>query len=155
MDPLSAWSESPWSDEGGQALVVAILGVAIAAATIVGLRDAQERILADAHVRRAGEAAAEAAGAAVADAQAILVAASRDEQGRRATVVGRAALEALVSDPAVADAALRAATELALENHAGPPTGLRIGDTGRALEITLTLGRHRQRVAIGSACCRP
>lgn len=146
---------SAWSEEGGQALVVAVLGVGIAAATIVGLRDAQDRLLADAHARRAGEAAIEAAGAALADSQVALVAASRDEHGRRVSLVSRPEIAALVSDPAVADMALRAARELALENHAETPTDLQISDVGRALEITLTLGRHRQRAAIGSACCRP
>jgi len=45
MDPVSARS-----DEGGQALVVAVLGIGIAAATIVGLRDAQDRILSLIHI---------------------------------------------------------------------------------------------------------
>jgi|GEM_PF-2493429 len=150
MDPVSARS-----DEGGQALVIAVLGVGIAAATIVGLRDAQERILAEAHARRAGEAAVEAAGAALADAQAALVAGLRDERGRPRSIASRSEIAALVSDPTVADAALGAARELAAANHAEPPTDLRIGDAGRALEITLTLGRQRHRAAIGSVCCRP
>jgi len=150
MDTMSARS-----DEGGQALVVAVLGVGIAAAAIVGLRDAQEQILAGAHARRAGEAAVEAAGAALADAQAALVAGLRDGPGRPQLIARRSEIAALVSDPVVADAAIGAARELAAENRAGTPTDLRISDAGRTLEVTLTLDRQRHRAAITSACCRP
>lgn len=150
MDPVNAFS-----DDRGQALVVAVLGVAIAAATIVGLRDAQERILSAAHARRAGEAAVQAAGAALADAQAALIAGLRDGSGRPQQIARRSEIAALVSDPTVADAALGAARELAAENRAGIPTDLRISDAGRTLEVTLTLGRQRHRAAIASACCRP
>lgn len=150
MDPVSARS-----DDRGQALLIAVLGVGIAAAAIVGLRDAQERILAGAHSRRAGEAAVEAAGAALADAQAALVVGLRDENGRPRPIASRSEIAALVSDPTVAAAALGAARELAAENHAGTPTDLLISDAGRALEITLTLDHQRHRAAIGSACCHP
>jgi len=149
MDTMSARS-----DEGGQALVVAVLGVGIAAAAIVGLRDAQEQILAGAHARRAGEAAVEAAGAALADAQAALVAGLRDEFGRARLLADRSEIAALVSDPMVVDAVGRAARELAAENRAGAPTDLQVSDAGRTLEITLTLDRLRHRAAIASACCR-
>lgn len=152
MDPLI--EPRVRSDERGQALIVAVLGIAIAAVAIVGLRDAQERILADAHARRAGEAAVEAAGAALADAQAALVAGLRDELGRRRLVADHSEIAALVSDPLVIDAASRAAHELAAENHAGAPTGLQLSDVGRTLEITLTVDRQRHRAAIASACCR-
>lgn len=142
-------------DDGGQALVIAVLGIGIAAAAIVGLRDAQERVLLDVHARRAGEAAAEAAGAALADAQVALIARLRGRPGRSVDLARRAEIAALVADPAVVQAALAAAGELAAENRAGPPTDLSIRDAGADLEVLLTLDRRRHRVAIGAACCHP
>lgn len=142
-------------DDAGQALVIAVLGIGIAAAAIVGLREAQERVLADAHSRRAGEAAVEAAGAVLADAQVALLSGLRDDRGLHRVVARRADITALVADPAVAAAALGAAQELATLNRAGPPTDLVIRDAGAALEVTLTLDRRPQRVSIGAACCRP
>ena len=150
MDPLSGRS-----DDGGQALVIAVLGIGIAAATIVGLREAQERILSAAHARRAGEAAVEAAGAALADAQVAFVRSLQDAGGGPRVLARRGEIAALVSDPAVAEAALGAARELAAENDAGAPTDLSIRDAGVALEVTLTVDRQRHRVAIGAACCHP
>lgn len=143
------------ADDAGQAIVIAVLAIGLAAAAIVGLRDAQERLLADAHARRAGEAAVEAAGAVLADAQVALLAGLRDERGLHQVVARRAEITALVADPTVAAAALAAARELATENRSGPPTDLEIRDAGTALEVTLTVERRRQRVAIGAACCRP
>ncbi|HEY8656473.1 MAG TPA: hypothetical protein VIN34_07050 [Candidatus Limnocylindria bacterium] len=141
------------ADDGGQALLIAVLGIGIAAAAIVGLRDAQERILSDAHARRAAEAAAEAAGAALADAQVALILGLRDASGRPRSLARRTEITALVADPAVAEAALGAAREIAAENRAGAPTDLSIRDAGPAIEVILTVDRHRQRVAIGAACC--
>ncbi|HUQ17610.1 MAG TPA: hypothetical protein VM070_07475 [Candidatus Saccharimonadales bacterium] len=141
--------------DDGQALVIAVLGIGIAAVTIVGLRDAQDRILAEAHARRAGEAAVEAAGAALADAQAALITRVRAQRGRAASLVRREELAQLISDPAVIEAALAAARELAAENRAGAPTDLLIRDVGADLEVLLTVDRRRHRAAIGAACCRP
>jgi predicted lipid-binding transport protein (Tim44 family) len=56
------------TDDRGQALVVAVLLIGIAAVAIGGLRLAQERIFATSREHRAGEAAAEAAAAVLADA---------------------------------------------------------------------------------------
>ena len=141
------------SDDRGQALVLAVLALGIAAATIVGLRATQDRILADARERRAGEAAIEAAGAALADAQVALILGLRDASGRPRSLARRTEITALVADPAVAEAALGAAREIAAENRAGAPTDLSIRDAGPAIEVILTVDRHRQRVAIGAACC--
>jgi hypothetical protein len=58
------------SDERGQAILAVVLAVGIAAVAIVGLRDAQERIVLGARAQRAGEAAVEAAAQSVADAYA-------------------------------------------------------------------------------------
>jgi len=54
-------------DDRGQAAVLAVFLIAIAAVVIVGLRSAQDRVFVIERSRRAGEAAAEAATSAVAD----------------------------------------------------------------------------------------
>lgn len=143
------------SDERGQALVLAVLALALAAVTIVGLRAAQDRVLADAHQRRAGEAAIEAAGATLADAQVAFIAGLRDEVGGRRVAPTRAELDQLISDPLVVERARGAAEELSARNDGPAVAELRIAVAGRDLEITMTAGAHRQRVAIGTRCCRP
>lgn len=126
------------SDDRGQALVLAVLALALAAATIVGLRGAQDRIFNDARERRAGEAAVEAAGATLADAQI----------GFSGTV------EAFVSDPLIIERLRAAADELAALNGGGPVGALAISRGARTFDVTLTLGAHRQRAAIEATCCR-
>ncbi|HEV2249090.1 MAG TPA: hypothetical protein VGT60_01095 [Candidatus Limnocylindria bacterium] len=121
----------------GQALVLAVLVLALAAVTIVGLEASQERILADARERAAGEAAVEAAGAAVADAL------------LGATV----ALDAIASDPLVIERARAAADGLSAANGSVPARDLTISVGAGALDVALTVGAHRQRVSIGTACC--
>ncbi len=94
------------SDERGQALVLAVLMLAMAAVAIGGLRLAQDRILAAEQGRRAGEAAVEAAAAVVADA----LAAGQDVRGGAVAARARSAAADLsrrngggaVSDVAVA-----------------------------------------------------
>jgi hypothetical protein len=139
----------------GQALVLAVLALALAAVTIVGLRAAQDRVLADAHQRRAGEAAIEAAGATLADAQVAFVSGLRDEMGGRRVAPTRAELDQLISDPLVVERARGAAEELSARNAGPAIEDLRITVSGRSLEISLLAGAHRPRVAIGTRCCRP
>lgn len=143
------------TDDRGQALVLAVLALGIAAATITGLRVAQDRIVFDARERRAGEAAVEAAGAALADAELAFSASLRDEAGRQHAVPSRAELEGFVSDPLVVERVRSAADSLSAANGGGPVGDLVIGLSPRTIEIALTLGSHRQRVAIDSRCCRP
>src|SRR5205823_14644106 len=57
-------------DEDGQAAIMAVLVIAIAAVVIAGLRATQDDILAFASARSAGEAAVEGATAVIADAYA-------------------------------------------------------------------------------------
>jgi hypothetical protein len=122
----------------GQALVLAVLALALAAATIVGLEAAQDRILADAHERRAGEAAVEAAGATLADAQ------------LRFT----GTVEAFVNDPLVAERARAAAQDLSSANGGGPVGELTISAAAGTIDVALSLGAHAQRASIEARCCR-
>jgi hypothetical protein len=126
------------NDDRGQALVLAVLALALAAATITGLSAAQDRILADTHDRRAGEAAVEAAGAALADA---LVGSDRP-------------LAEVAGDPLVIERARAAADDLSATNGGAPVRDLVVDAFGDGLEVTLTVGRHLHRASIGAACCR-
>jgi hypothetical protein len=142
------------NDERGQALVLAVLALALAAVTIVGLREAQDRILADVRDRRAGEAAVEAAGAALADAEIDLIASFRDELGAARRIPTLAELEAFVADPLVVERSRAAAAELSAANGGGPVRDLEITAGARTLDLVLSVGGHRQRAAIVTACCR-
>ena len=141
--------------DGGQALVLAVLALGIAAVTIVGLRSAQDRILSDARERRAGEAAVEAAGAALADEQLGFLGSVHDETGGARRLPSRAELEAFVVDGRVVARVRAAADALALANAGGRIADLSIRVASRSIEIDLALGAHRQRASIDSRCCRP
>ena len=140
--------------DDGQALVLAVLALGIAAATIVGLRGAQDRILADARERRAGEAAVEAAGAALADAQLGFLASLHEETDGARRLPSRAELDAFVVDGLVVARVRAAADALARANAGGPITELSVSVASRSMEIDLALGGHRQRASIDSRCCR-
>ena len=127
------------NDDRGQALVLAVLALALAATTIVGLAAAQDRILADTHERRAGEAAVEAAGTSLADA---LLGSDRS-------------LDALAADLIVVERSRAAADRLSVMNGGTPVRDLRVDSVGAGLEVTLTVGKHLHRAAIGTTCCRP
>jgi hypothetical protein len=103
--------------------VVVALVLAIAAAAVVGLRSAQDRIVAAARVQRAGEAAVEAAAHAVANAY----------------VAEPSLVSDLVRDPRVVEAARIAAEELARENGAAGVERVVLTCSGRQVEVRLTL----------------
>lgn len=122
--------------ERGQALVLAVLLLALAAVAIAGLRSVSDRILEATRDDRAGEAAVAAAGAAVADLQL-----------SRARELGhdldRAETATFVAEPAVANAARDAAVRLAREHGRADPAGVEVLSFGFAIEVHLTLaGRH-------------
>lgn len=144
-------------DDGGQALVIAVLALGIGAITIVGLRTAQDRILMDARERRAGEAAVEAAGAALADAEVRFRASLRDENGRPRDLPSRTELDSFIADPLVLERVRSAAAELAAANGRTTTAELsiRAGGPAGTIEVILALGGHRQRVSIEGKCCRP
>jgi len=123
----------------GQALVLAVLALGLAAATIVGLQAAQDRIFRDAHERRAGEAAVEAAGAALADAQ----------------IGFTGSLADFAADPLVAERARAAADQLSALNGGATVRDLTITADAREIEVGLSIGEHRQRAAVETTCCRP
>jgi hypothetical protein len=133
------------NDDRGQALVLAVLALALAATTIVGLRSAQDRILADVRERRAGEAAVEAAGATIADRLVELTARSTPS---------RSDLDALAVDPLLVERSRAVADELSAANGGASVRDLVIDVGTRSLDIALWVGAHRQRASIGTTCCR-
>src|SRR5438105_4502147 len=143
------------SDDRGQALVLAVLALALAALTIVGLREAQDRIFLDARDRHAGEAAVEAAGARLADAQLDFLASLRDELGSERRLPTRAELDAFVADPLIVERSRAAAADLSTANGGASVSGLVITAGARTIELVMSVGGHRQRASIVTACCRP
>jgi Tfp pilus assembly protein PilX len=143
------------NDDRGQALVLAVLVLGIAAATIVGLRAAQDRILSDARERRAGEAAVEAAGAALADAEITFRMSLRDATSGPLTLPSRAELDGFVGDPLTVQRVRDAANSLAAANGGEPVRDLTLRVASGSIEIALVLGSHSQRASIESRCCRP
>jgi len=145
------------TDDRGQALIVAVLALGIAAVAIVGLRDAQDRILADVRELRAGEAAVEAAAAQVSDDVFAFGGSLEDEDGeaRRRVRAGptRQQLERLLADPLLADRARSAADAIAAANGAVGSGDIDIRVAGNDVEVRLTVGRHRQAAALDDICC--
>jgi hypothetical protein len=145
------------TDERGQALVVAVLALAIGAVTVVGLRAAQDRIFADARERRAGEAAVEAAGAEVADAFLAFARGVRDDEPELRQTGGgalsRADVLAFVRDPRLAERARSAASDLAVANGGSSVEDLSLTATDRSIEIAVRLATHQHRSAIDVSCC--
>jgi hypothetical protein len=108
--------------ERGQATLVVVLALGIAATAIVGLRAAQDRIVAGARELRAGEAAVEAAAQSVADVY----------------VTHPADAKQLVLDPRVLEVARAAAEDLARENGGSGVERLELACAGDRIEARLT-----------------
>jgi hypothetical protein len=127
-------------DERGQAVLAVVLALGIAASAMVGLRAAQDRIIAGAHADRAGEAAVEAAAQSVADAYA----------ARPSTA------KALVFDPRVIEAARSAAEELAMENGESGIERMEVSCAGDRIEVRLALtGRAHHAGFRAPECSQP
>jgi hypothetical protein len=127
------------TDERGQAILAVVLALGIAAAAIVGLRAAQERIVFGAHAQRAGEAAVEAAAQSVADAYAARRAAAKD----------------LVRDPRVLEMARVAAEELARENGGRGVERVELSCSGDRIEARLVLNGYAHHAGFRAPECSP
>lgn len=127
MDTLSA--------DRGQALVLAVVLLAVASVALVGLRSVSDRILDIARDDRAGEAAVAAAGAAVADLQLARARALGHDLDRAETAT-------FVSDPVVQNAARDAAVRLSREHGRADPAGVEVLSFGYEIEVHLTLAGH-------------
>jgi hypothetical protein len=127
------------SDERGQAAIAAVLALAIAAAAVIGLRAAQERIVVGARAQRAGEAAVEAAAQSVADLYAGSPAAARE----------------LVADPRVLEGARVAAEELARQNGGHGVEQVQLMCNGKRIEARLVLAGYSHRAGFTAPECSP
>ncbi len=125
------------SDERGQAIVAVVLALGIAAAAIVGLRAAQERIVVGARAQRGGEAAVEAAAQSVADVYA----------------AHRAEARELVLDARVLETARVAAEELARENGARGVEGVQLSCAGDRIEVRLVLNGYSHHAGFRAPEC--
>ena len=138
------------NDERGQALVLAVLLLAIAAVAISGLRITQEQILAAAREHRAGEAAVEAATAVIADAYTAELrrVASSSAAPRPTPDIVRA-----IMDPAVREAARAAATEVSLING-GPAIGeATVRCAASLVDVSLTIRDRLYRAGFSGPLC--
>jgi hypothetical protein len=127
------------SDQHGQAILAVVLALGIAASAIVGLRAAQERIVAGVHARRAGEAAVEAAAQSVADAYAERPAAAKE----------------LVLDARVLERARAAAEELARENGGRGVERVELSCNGARIEARLVLSGYSHHAGFRAPECSP
>lgn len=135
------------NDDRGQALLLAVLLIAIAAVAVSGLRIAQEQILAVARERRAGEAAVEAATAVIADAYAAEL--GRLSPARTPDVFGA------VTDRGAREAARAAAAEVSVLN-AGPEIGDVIVRCAAGLvDVSITISNRLYRAGFRGPSCSP
>jgi hypothetical protein len=125
------------SDERGQAILAVVLALGIAATAVVGLRAAQERIVAAARAQRAGEAAVEAAAQSVADIYAKRPAAAKK----------------LVLDPGVLETARAAAEELAQENGRHGVERVQLSCAGDRIEARLVLSGYSHHAGFRAPEC--
>ena len=130
----------------GQAVVLAALVIAIAAAVIVGLQLQQDRAFVLERARRAGEAAAEAATTAVADAytsalrEAILV--------KRPMDIGR-----VLGSNATRDAARGAAVEASAANGGGDVDDIAARCADGKVEVTVIIAGASYRAGFPASEC--
>ena len=127
------------SDERGQAILILVLALGIAATAIVGLRAAQDGIVAGARAQRAGEAAVEAAAQSVADVYAARPTAAKE----------------LVRDPGVLETARVAAEELARENGGRGVEQVQLSCMGDRIEARLVLSGYSHHAGFRAPECSP
>ena len=137
------------SDDSGQALVIAVLLLAVAAVAIGGLRLAQDRILGIARDTRAGEAAVEAAAEVVGDAYAAAAARAVASGAPGPTPRLADALTAAV----LAENARVAASDLALRNGGTAVSEVVVRCADGSAEITVLHGARRYRAGFAAPLC--
>ena len=63
--------------------------------------------------------------------------------------------DAFVADPLIVERSRAAAADLSTANGGGSVSGLVITAGARTIELAISVGGHRQRASIVTACCRP
>lgn len=137
--------------ERGQALLIAALIIGIGALAIVGLRLAQDRVLASAETQSAGEAAVEAAAAAIADAYIAEI----DSLRVHAFDVPRPTFDVagMLAHPATLEAARAAASEAAARNGAVFDGMVEARCVGTTIEIQISHAGRQHRAALPVDSC--
>lgn len=131
-------------DDRGQALIVVVLMLAIAAVTLSGLRIAQDRILSDALRTRAGEAAVSAATAVIADEYAAARAVKEND------------ITTIVTATSAREAARAAARELSLANGGDGEIGeVTVVCRSRTIDVTITTHGRVHRAGFDATCFPP
>ena len=140
------------NDDRGQALILAVLLIAIASVAVSGLRIAQEQILASARERRAGEAAVEAATAVIADAYTAELrrVAVSSASPRPTPDVFRA-----VMDPSAREAARVAATEVSLINGGPAIADTAVRCDAGLVDVSITIANRLYRAGFSGPSCSP
>lgn len=136
-------------DERGQAAILAVCLIAIAAVVMGGLRVAQTALLARAVERRAGEAAVEAATAVVADAYAT------EMRARLASADSRD-ITSVIGDATTREAARIGASDMSLRNGGESVSDLAVACDAGAVTVTIALRGTVYRASFGAPeCSRP
>lgn len=138
------------NDDQGQALVMAVLFLAVAAAAIAGLRTAQDQIASVAERRRAGEAAVEAATAVMADAYV-------EELRRAATAIPEAEpdVSGALADGRAIERARAAASDLSLRNGARAIPSVDVRCADGVVTVSLVLSGATYRAGFAAIECFP
>jgi predicted lipid-binding transport protein (Tim44 family) len=140
------------TDDRGQALVVAVLLIGIAAVAIGGLRLAQERIFASSREHRAGEAAAEAAAAVLADAYTAELrrVAASSASPRPTPDAGRA-----LSEPVVRESARAAASDMSQRNGGPVVAEVAVRCADGSADASIVVGGRSYRAGFHAPLCSP
>jgi hypothetical protein len=139
-------------DERGQALVLAVLMLAIAAVAIGGLRIAQEQILAAARERRAGEAAVEAATASIAD---VYTAELRRVASSSASPRSTADVLRAITDRAAREAARAAADQVSALNGGHAVGEVAVRCAVGLVDVSVTISDRLYRAGFRGPLCSP
>ena len=137
--------------EDGQAAIIAVVLIALAALAIAGLREADARLTGSALTRWAGEAAVEAAASVVADAYA-------GEMRARAADPSRAprAMRDVVTAPSVRDGARIAAADVSARNGGPMLDDVAVVCGGGTVTVSASVQGIAYRASFaGSECSQP
>ncbi|HYK99232.1 MAG TPA: hypothetical protein VEU77_12650 [Candidatus Acidoferrales bacterium] len=138
------------NDDGGQAAILAVVLIALAAVAIAGIREADARLARGSATRWAGEAAVEAAAAVVADAYAAEL---------RARVVPSRSprpMREVVGAPSVREQAHAAADDLSARNGGVASEDLTVTCANGAVTVAASFGGTTYRASFSAGeCSRP
>ncbi len=138
------------SGDGGQAAIVVVFLIAVAAVVMGGLRLTQSELLTRAVERRAGEAAVEAATAVVADAYAA------ELRARSLPSPDPHDMRSVVADPRTRENARVAASDMSVRNGGQAVSDVEVRCDDGIARVAITVRGTAYRAGFGAAeCSRP